>query len=109
MYGSPHLIETEVRYRRQAAEQAAEQWRLAKMARRRYPAQHQARARLVELVNTAIHAFASGCPGPRSRRSKAADPRWPMVAEPSTGLTGNKGPVQRRAGPSSHRRVDLAL
>lgn len=64
MYGSPHLIETEVRYRQQAAEQAAEQWRLAKMARRRSPAQHQARARLVELVNTTIRRVRLWLSGP---------------------------------------------
>ena len=55
VYGDPYSIEKEGQYRRQEAEQAAQQWRLAKLARRRSPARLQGRTRLFDLANTTIH------------------------------------------------------
>lgn len=54
VYGDPYLIGKEAQYRRQAAEQVAQQRRLAKMARRRSPARLPAWGRVVGLVNTEL-------------------------------------------------------
>jgi hypothetical protein len=54
MHGSLYLIEKEAQYRRQAAEQDAQRWRLSNLGRPPSRAWVQARARLVELANAGI-------------------------------------------------------